>query len=66
MSSTELFDAASNSKILKEKSSEFFDSKLFIFFARIRAQEVFPTPLGPEKSNACGSWFVFKLFFNVW
>ena len=30
----------------------------------MRAQEVFTTPLGPEKST-CGSWFVIKLFLSM-
>ena len=57
MSSTELFDAASSSKILKAKSSSGLSvpSEL-IFLARIRAQVVLPTPRGPQKSNACARW----------
>ena len=53
MSSTELLEAASNSKILKAKSSLFeVAPSSLILFARILAQEVFPTPLGPVKSKA--------------
>ena len=49
MSSTELFDAASNSKILYEKSSIGLSLlNLLISFAKILAQVVFPTPLGPQ------------------
>ena len=52
MSSTELFEAASNSNTLNEKSSEVLVSLSLIIFARILAHEVFPTPLGPQNNKA--------------
>ena len=54
ISATELFDAASNSKTLKAKSSlgSIVPSLELIFLANMRAQVVFPTPLGPQKSMA--------------
>jgi len=54
ISSTELLEAASNSKILNAKSSSGLSvpSEL-IFFANILAQVVLPTPLGPQNSKAC-------------
>ena len=54
ISSTELLEAASNSKILKAKSSSsLWLPSWFIFFANIRAQVVLPTPLGPVNKSAC-------------
>ena len=57
MSSTELFEAASNSKILNAKSSSSFSvPSWLIFLARIRAQVVLPTPRGPVNNKACAKW----------
>ena len=36
-----------------------------IVLARIRAQVVLPTPLGPQNKKACASWLFFMAFFNV-
>src|ERR1700712_4495506 len=36
-----------------------------IVFARILAQVVFPTPLGPQNKKACASWLFLMAFFNV-
>src|SRR5690606_7213486 len=56
---TELLEAASSSKILKAKSSSGFSMPSWlIFLARIRAQVVFPTPLGPQNSKACARWLL--------
>jgi hypothetical protein len=33
--------------------------------ARILAQVVLPTPLGPQNKNACASWLLLIAFFNV-
>jgi hypothetical protein len=71
-----LFEAASNSTILKEadelndlqlshslqasKDSEIFVQ--FIVFASILAQVVFPTPRGPQKRKACANWLFFIAF----
>ena len=52
MSSTLLLDAASSSKILKERSS--CRVNLLISLANILAQDVFPTPLGPQNKIAEG------------
>jgi hypothetical protein len=67
MSSTELFEAASNSytfnefPVLKEmhesqtSHASMFSVRLkqLMVFARIRADDVFPTPRDPQKRNAC-------------
>jgi len=79
ISSTELFEAASSSWILKETDllNERQDSHLshastiltglrqLIVFARIRAQVVFPTPLGPQNKKACASWLLRMAFCKV-
>jgi hypothetical protein len=36
-----------------------------IVFAKIRAQVVFPTPLGPQNKKACAKWFDLMAFFKV-
>jgi hypothetical protein len=36
-----------------------------IVLARIRAQVVLPTPLGPQNRNACASWLFFIAFLSV-
>ena len=46
---------ADNSKILKAKSSVEEGSLLLICLAKIRAQEVFPTPRGPQNKSACAN-----------
>jgi hypothetical protein len=67
MSSTELFDAASNSNTFNEfpELKEIHDShtsqastfsvrlKQLMVFANIRAVVVLPTPLEPQNKNAC-------------
>ena len=66
ISSTELFEAASNSKILNAKSSSSCSvPSWFILLARIRAHVVFPTPLGPVNSKACARWWFFMAFSRV-
>ena len=69
MSSTELFDAASSSKIFNEfpwskdvqlsqllqLSPEEVIFEQLIVLARILAQVVLPTPLGPQNKNACAT-----------
>ena len=67
MSSTELFEAASSSKILKAKSSSPESSKScsLIFLAEILAQDVLPTPRGPVNNKACAKWLFFIAFSNV-
>ena len=76
ISSTELFEAASNSTILND-ADELNDLQLshslqasycsvrfvqLIVFASIRAQVVFPTPRGPQKRKACANWLFFIAF----
>ena len=61
ISSTELFDAASSSNMLYSK----FSSKSFIFLARILAQDVLPTPLGPQNKRAWGIFWLSIAFDNV-
>ena len=34
-------------------------------FAKIRAQVVFPTPLGPQNKNACARYSFLMAFFKV-
>src|SRR5690606_41631133 len=66
ISSTELLDAASSSKILKAKSSSpFSEPSLFIILAKMRAQVVLPTPLGPVNNKAWAKWLFSMAFFNV-
>ena len=79
MSSTELFEAASNSKMLKEcpslnevhYSHELQSSisglkfKQLMVFAKILAVVVFPTPLDPKNKNACAKWSFLIAFFKV-
>jgi hypothetical protein len=79
MSSTELLDAASNSKMFNDCPllNETHDSQLlqasvvslinwqFIVFANILAHVVFPTPLGPQNKKACAKWFCFIAFLSV-
>ncbi len=79
ISSTELLEAASNSKILKEALSLKEEqepqvsqgSKLslrfsqLITFANIRAQVVFPTPLGPQNKNDWASLSFLIAFLRV-
>ena len=43
--------------MLKEKSYPSVTVPLFISFAKIRAQVVLPTPLGPQKRKALLSYF---------
>src|SRR5690348_8480878 len=64
MSSTELFDAASSSKILREFTSA-FSSKPLIIRATMRAQVVFPTPRGPQNRSACASFLLSMAFLSV-
>jgi len=46
-------EAASSSNILKAKSSSLDSApSSLILFAKILAQDVFPTPLGPVKRRA--------------
>ena len=79
MSSTELLEAASNSKTFRDapllKDSQ--DSHLshasisevrfvqLIVFAKIRAHVVLTTPRGPQNKNACAKCSVLIAFFNV-
>ena len=79
ISSTELFDAASNSYTFNDcpllndvqesqaSQASVFSVKLkqLIVFAKIRAQVVFPTPLGPQKRKACAKCLLFIAFFKV-
>ncbi len=79
ISSTELFDAASSSTILKAefslKDKQFshslhasISSVLLVqlmVLAKILAQVVLPTPLGPQNKKACASWFVLIAFCRV-
>ena len=53
MSSTLLFEAASNSKMVNANSSGVASSMLLMAFAKILAQEVLPTPRDPVKRYAC-------------
>ena len=34
-------------------------------FAKIRAQVVLPTPLGPQNKKACAKWLLKMAFFKV-
>ncbi len=64
--STPLLEAASNSKILKAKSSsKLVFSSLLIILARIRAQVVLPTPRGPVNNKACARWLCSIAFSSV-
>ena len=79
ISSTELFDAASSSWILKALDSlkDRQDSQALqgsdsgpgsvqlMVFAKIRAQVVFPTPRGPQNKYACPRWFFRIAFLSV-
>ena len=79
ISSTELFDAASNSWILNERCSlnATHDShalhasfsavgvKQLMVFAKIRAHVVLPTPRGPQNRYACAKWLVRIALRNV-
>jgi hypothetical protein len=37
----------------------------FIVFARILAQVVLPTPLGPQNKKACANWLFLIAFLSV-
>ena len=79
ISSTELLLAASNSCIfsdvpslndlqelhLLQASPSFVCFSQLIVFASILAQVVLPTPLGPQKRNACANWLCLIAFFKV-
>src|SRR6202007_737343 len=79
MSSTELFDAASNSNtfndcpLLKEVQLSHLSQasvssvklKQLMVLAKIRAQVVLPTPRGPQNKKACAKCLLFIAFFNV-
>ena len=65
ISSTELFEAASSSKMLSANSSSFKSAPPLITFARIRAQVVFPTPRGPQNNRAWAKWSLSTLFSSV-
>src|SRR4029078_4140262 len=79
ISSTELLLAASSSWIFNEVPSlkEIQELHLLqaspsavlfsqlIVFAKILAQVVLPTPLGPQNKNAWASWLFFMAFFKV-
>jgi hypothetical protein len=36
-----------------------------IVLAKMRAQVVLPTPLGPQNKNACAKWLFLMAFFKV-
>ena len=79
MSSTELFEAASNSKIFNEfpfanevqlshllhASPSAETSVQLMVLAKILAQVVLPTPRGPQNKNAWATWLVKMEFFKV-
>ena len=65
ISSTELFEAASNSNILNEKSSISVLLDKLISLAKILAHVVLPTPLGPQKRKDWANWFDLIAFFKV-
>ena len=56
-------EAASNSKMLNDKSS--VELKSLISLAKILAHDVFPTPLGPQKRIADGIFLSIIEFFSV-
>src|SRR5215216_2982057 len=79
ISSTELLLAASSSWMFREVPSSndlqewhllqaspsgVWFSQLMVL-ANILAQVVLPTPLGPQKRNACANWLLLIAFFSV-
>src|SRR4029079_15935159 len=50
--------------LLQASPSAVLFSQLIVL-AKILAQVVFPTPLGPQNKNACASWLFLIAFFNV-
>src|SRR6478672_10342179 len=50
--------------LLQASPSGVMFSQLMVF-ARILAHVVLPTPLGPQKRNACANWLLRMAFFKV-
>ena len=50
---------------LSQASPSLVEFSQFIVLARILAQVVLPTPLGPQNKNACASCWCLIAFFNV-
>jgi hypothetical protein len=57
-------NAIHDSHALQASPSEEGERQLMVF-AKIRAQVVFPTPLGPQNKYACANLFVAMAFFKV-
>jgi hypothetical protein len=51
-------------QVLQASPSAVLVSQLMVL-AKILAQVVFPTPLGPQNKNACANWLLLMAFFKV-